>query len=321
MRFTFPQLEAFYCICRLGTFQSAARHLHLSQPTVSVRIRQLQEALGKTLFERAGRRVHPTVEGAALLGYAEQALGLALQIEKVGSARSSARVLMRVGAPETFAMACLADLTNLLVRDHTELKLEVTIANSAELTDLLHQRKLDLAFITDPDFDRRLRAEPLGGHEMMWVAAPRFNLPEIVRPSDVLPHQIISNPQPSVMFRLMMQWFRSAGMEPPRMHTCTSQTVMARLAVAGVGVSLCRLDSSPPSLRPAACAHIRRVRVSRSSTCSRSITHRTKTKGPARSSVRPAKCSDRKASFGRCVRASGRSRPAHAAASASRELD
>ncbi len=243
MRFTFPQLEAFYWICRLGTFQAAARHLHLSQPTVSVRIRQLQDALGRTLFERAGRGVHPTVEGTALLGYAEQALGLALQIEKVGSARSSARVLMRVGAPETFAMACLADLTNLLMRDHSELKLEVTIANSAELTDLLHARRLDLAFITDPDFDRRLRAEALGGHEMMWVASPQFKLPEIVRPSDILPHQIISNPHPSVMFRLMMQWFRSANMEPPRMHTCTSLTVMARLAAAGVGVSLL-----PPSI-------------------------------------------------------------------------
>jgi len=243
MRFTFPQLEAFYWICRLGTFQAAARHLHLSQPSISVRIRQLQGALGSTLLERAGRKVHPTLEGAALLGYAEQALGLALQIEKVGSARSSARVLMRVGAPETFAMACLADLTNLLMRDHNELILEVTIANSAELTDLLYARKLDLAFITDPDFDRSLRAEQLGGHEMVWVAPPQFNLPEIVRPSDILPHQIICNPHPSVMFRLMMQWFRGAGLEPPRMHTCTSLTVLARLAAAGVGVSLV-----PPSI-------------------------------------------------------------------------
>jgi DNA-binding transcriptional LysR family regulator len=243
MRVTFPQLEAFYWICRLGTFQAAAQHLHLSQPTVSIRIRQLQSALGKTLLERAGRQVHPTAAGSALFAHAEQALGLALQIEKVGSTRAPARVLMRVGAPETFAMACLADLTSLLVREHTELKLEVTIANSAELTALLHARKLDLAFITDPDFDRRLRAEPLGGHEMLWVAAPQFDLPEIVRPADILPHQIICNPHPSVMFRLMMQWFRSAGAELPRMHTCTSLTVMARLAASGVGVTLL-----PPSI-------------------------------------------------------------------------
>src|SRR5262245_8721976 len=142
MRFTLPQLEAFYWVARLGTFQAAARHLHVSQPTVSVRIRELEKALGVALFERDQRYARLTVEGSGLVGYAEQTLGLALQIERIGTLRSSARVLLRLGAPEMFAMAGLPDLINLLMQLHPELKLEVTVANSLELSAMLIERRL-----------------------------------------------------------------------------------------------------------------------------------------------------------------------------------
>jgi Bacterial regulatory helix-turn-helix protein, lysR family len=55
MRFTLAQLKAFYWIAKLGTVRDAARHLNLAQPTVSLRIRDLETALGTMLFERLGR--------------------------------------------------------------------------------------------------------------------------------------------------------------------------------------------------------------------------------------------------------------------------
>lgn len=243
MRFTLAQLEAFYWVARLGTFLAAAEHLHLSQPTVSIRIRDLEQVLGAGLFERQGRNVRLTVEGAGLLGQAERMLGLATQIEGWGSRNRGSRVLLRLGATEMFAVACLARLTEWLTHAQPEVKLEVTIANSFALMPLINERQLDLAFIANPDIDRRLRAEPLGHLQMSWVGSSRLDLPATVRPADLMTYQIITNPHPSLMFRIAMDWFRGAGVEPLSVHTCNSPLVIARLTAAGVGVSVL-----PPSV-------------------------------------------------------------------------
>ena len=57
---TLRQLEAFYWIARLGSFHAAARHLHVAQPSVSARVRELERHLGVPLFERSGRGLRPT---------------------------------------------------------------------------------------------------------------------------------------------------------------------------------------------------------------------------------------------------------------------
>lgn len=54
MRLTVGQLSGFDCIVRLGSFNTAARHMNLAQPTVSQRIRELALALGRPLFARTG---------------------------------------------------------------------------------------------------------------------------------------------------------------------------------------------------------------------------------------------------------------------------
>ena len=81
MRATLNQLEAFYWIARLGGFHAAATRLNLTQPTVSLRIRGLEEALGVRLFERAGRQAGLTTEGRHLLPQAERMIGLAEELQ------------------------------------------------------------------------------------------------------------------------------------------------------------------------------------------------------------------------------------------------
>ncbi len=72
-KFSLAQLEAFLWICRLGTFHAAAERLNLTQPTVSLRIRELESALGARLFERRGNGMRLSAEGTILLRYAERA--------------------------------------------------------------------------------------------------------------------------------------------------------------------------------------------------------------------------------------------------------
>lgn len=65
----FPSLETlrvFEVACRHGSYSEAARELHVTHSAVSQRIRQLEEELGLTLFERQGNRMVPTSSGLRL---------------------------------------------------------------------------------------------------------------------------------------------------------------------------------------------------------------------------------------------------------------
>ncbi|MEM5709725.1 LysR family transcriptional regulator, partial [Elizabethkingia meningoseptica] len=74
-------MEALLAIARLGSFQAAAEHMNVTQPTISLRIRELESALGVRLFEREGRRAVLTAEGVLARRYAEQAVGVLDELE------------------------------------------------------------------------------------------------------------------------------------------------------------------------------------------------------------------------------------------------
>src|SRR5438034_1917105 len=65
-------LQSFLVVIECGSFSAAAERLQLTQPAVSLQVRQLEKSLNATLIERVGRRARPTAAGAALLSHAHQ---------------------------------------------------------------------------------------------------------------------------------------------------------------------------------------------------------------------------------------------------------
>ena len=260
MRLTLAQLEAFFWTAETGSVQSAARHLHLAQPTVSLRLRDLEAVLGVELFERAGRGIRPTPSGLTLLARAENVLGEVARIrEKSGQSEVSGGA--RVGFAEGFAMVCLAPLVSALRRDYPALRPEFVVTTSSGLEDDLAKHQLDLAFLVNPIGHDGIRLIPLGVQPTSWIAAPAWGLGPKVRPSDLRHVPIITNPPPSAMYRQTKDWFATAGLEPIRLDICSSVTVSAHLIASGVAVgvlphkmaeryladgSVMILDSDPP---------------------------------------------------------------------------
>jgi DNA-binding transcriptional LysR family regulator len=238
MRFTLAQLEAFYWIAKLGTVRDAARHLNLAQPTVSLRIRDLEAALGTVLFERLGRAVRLTHEGLVLLQDTTPLLEAARQIQERSGTHDAVGGTIRLGVPETFAVVCLPKLVDLLSREHPALRLELDIATSATLVGHVENRQIDLAFVASPEENPRLRLLALGQHEFAWIAHMQLEVSPPVRPADLRHLPIISNPHPSPQCHAITDWFRSAGLEPLRLSFCNSVSVIAHLVAAGVAISV-----------------------------------------------------------------------------------
>jgi DNA-binding transcriptional LysR family regulator len=136
-------------------------------------------------------------------------------------------------------MVCLPRLLQLLEREYPALKVALTIENSAVLNQRLNERELDIAFLVNPECAGHVRTESLGQQDIAWVASPRLNLPRRrIRPADLEPYQLFTNPEPSRLIDLMREWFARGGLVPPRISTCNSLSVITRLTVVGAGVSL-----------------------------------------------------------------------------------
>ena len=81
MNITFRQLEVFEVVARLLSYTKASKELHLSQPAVSMQIKQLEESAGLPLLEQVGRKTYLTEAGREMYHYCRT---IAEQLEEAG---------------------------------------------------------------------------------------------------------------------------------------------------------------------------------------------------------------------------------------------
>ena len=233
------QFETFYWIARLGGFHAAAARLNLTQPTISARMKELERNLGVRLFERNGRNIRLSADGAVVLDRVEKVLLSVDDLRARSRAEDPLSGLLRLGAPDSFALMCLSELLSVLERTHPELKVAVTVDNAMELAPRLEDGALDLAYIVHARSYPRLQAEPLGYQDITIVASPRLELPHrTLTPRDLAECHIFTNPAPSNLSSVLASWFRSSGLSPARLSTCNSLPVIANLIAEGAGISL-----------------------------------------------------------------------------------
>jgi DNA-binding transcriptional LysR family regulator len=233
------QLDALRWIARLGSFRAAAARLHVSQPTVSMRIRELERLLGATLFDRSGQRAVLTEAGRDFARYAERILTLTEEMELRSAGAMAIGQKLRMGAADTFALTCLSPLLAQIEQIFPALRVDLQIDFSFNLNRQLQAGELDIAFLTGPVDATDVRAEPLVRLPLAWVASPRLALPgRVLTPRDLSRTPVITNPQPSHLYRTVTDWFAAGDCEPERITTCNSLTIMARLASAGYGAAM-----------------------------------------------------------------------------------
>jgi DNA-binding transcriptional LysR family regulator len=237
MRPTIAELEAFVWTARLGSVQAAARHLFLAQPTVSLRLKSLQDELGVRVFERAGALLRLSADGEALFAHAITITDELGRMRERAAATGTVHGTVKVGMPETFAVTCLPLVLKDLAARYPRLRLELSVANSWQLEEELREHRLDLAFLVHPADGTAIRLVGLGRQEAAWIAAPNLEIGPIVRPADLQDCQILSNPPPSAMHRQIIDWFSAADIRPRRMDFCTGQMVIAHLVQEGVATA------------------------------------------------------------------------------------
>ena len=233
-RYTLAQLEALRCVVVFRGFQAAADHLNVTQPTISLRIRELEAIVGYSLLRRSGGRGELTAEGTVFYQYVEQLTSVLGEMDRRVRTRDPLSGVLRMGASDTFAIGCLPDLLSKMDAIYPDLRIELTITRSTTLAELLNTKQLDIAFMAETPLDSRIRVHPLAYCRMAWFG--RIHGGPNSRPlsaADLERHRLMTLPVNSPLHKLMVQWFEAARHPLPPVSVCNSLAIILRLINAG----------------------------------------------------------------------------------------
>ncbi|SFD44899.1 transcriptional regulator, LysR family [Thiohalospira halophila DSM 15071] len=171
-RVTFRQLRVFDAVARHLSFTRAAEELHLTQPAVSMQVKQLEDSAGLPLFEQLGRRIHLTEAGRLMLDHAraieQQMDDLTAGLEALGGVQSGVLDVAVASTANYFATRLLAEFNKRF--DEVTVRLEVT--NRAGLLNQLAENTRDMVIMGQPPEESSLVAEAFMENPLVVIAPP-----------------------------------------------------------------------------------------------------------------------------------------------------
>ncbi|WP_050929670.1 LysR family transcriptional regulator [Aestuariivita boseongensis] len=185
-RMNIEQLRTFLAVVRYGGVRKAALALHLTQPAVTARIKNLEETLACELFERRAGGMRLTKRGELLLAHAEKFEQLTELVERDVVDPKGVEGRLRLGVSETIAQCWLPDLVSRLHALYPRLEIEFNVDISTNLRAGLMDREIDLAILLGPISEHTVNNIALPGFELAWYAAASRNdlatTPDLTRP-------------------------------------------------------------------------------------------------------------------------------------------
>ncbi len=169
--FDLQLLRALVAIADKETFALAARETHKTQSAITQQMQRLEDQVGSPLFERQGRSKRLTSQGQRLLEYARHML--AINDEAFRSMRNGNVVgSLRIGGAQDVADTILPQLLSHIARSYPLLQVEIHIARSQILNEMLKRGELDLTLSTRAD--DTLQEAVLRTSPTVWLCSANF---------------------------------------------------------------------------------------------------------------------------------------------------
>lgn len=230
------QLTTYRLVISRRSFTAAAEALGISQPAVSLQMRQLETALQTRLIERTGRGVRPTPAGLTLLAHCEEiekAVSAAVQSVAMHKLDISGTVTLGTGA--TVCIHLLPAILQQLRKEYPQLSVGVRTGNTQDIVRGVEENSIDIGLVTLPAISRNLDVTPVLVDEFVSITAKPSEgesgiateqLPLIVFASGSSTRQLIDG------------WFQRAGKNISPVMELGSIEAIKRMVRAGLGYSI-----------------------------------------------------------------------------------
>ncbi|EFF78488.1 LysR substrate binding domain protein [Achromobacter piechaudii ATCC 43553] len=234
-------LRTFAQVIELGSFSAAADRGGVTQPAVSLQIRQLERRFGLKLVERVGRRAGPTAAGLELLTHIrviDAALAQAEQVMSAHASQVSGRI--RLGTGATACTYLLPSILAQLRRRFPALDIVASTGNTADMLRGLENNTLDMGLVTLPAPGRMLQVTPVLEDEFVAIFPARdvAAIPAQITPQALAPWPLVLFEPGARTRRLVDDWFEAAGIAAKPVMELGSTEAMKEIVAAGLGCAI-----------------------------------------------------------------------------------
>lgn len=210
-------LRYFVALASSLSFTKAAERVHVAQSTLSHQIKQLEEEMGRPLFDRIGKRISLTEAGEAFLGHALRAIQEIDQgigtLKAFGAEISGA---VRIGATQTFNLGFIPECVAAFITLHPTVQPLVSELSADAIGNRLRNGELDLGISYRPESQGELHFEPLFDEEMVLVVGRNHPLAQRkrVRMVELNRQRMVLLPKEFSTRRMIDDCFRTCAAEP-----------------------------------------------------------------------------------------------------------
>lgn len=246
-------IEVFYAIMRAGSVTEAARVLNVTQPAVSVALKQLEARLKMRLFDRVGGRLQPTPEAKALLPDVAEIFGRLGAVERLSQdLAQGARGVFSVAATPPLCDGFVAKAVATFVAKRPGVKVSLQSIASAAALDRVINREADLAVVYEPVVSPAVAVKEISRAAIGCILPARHALAKrrLVRVRDLVPYPIVTY-LPQALLRPYIDRALADGKPALDIAVQTGASATAiMLAVHGAGIAL--VETALFSARPIA---------------------------------------------------------------------
>ena len=224
----------FMAVAELGSVRAASRELNVAASAISRQLILLQSALGNRLFDRSGRGLKLTPAGDILLrGLRRAAQGHETTLDELSALRNLTRGRLRVATVESVSAAVLPDMLEHFARSYPGIEVQVTVAGSEAVTQLVREHQAEVGFTFNPSSLDGLEVLASRDLELGAVMAPGHPLAAARKLSlaDCADHPL-AWPAPGLSLRAILDSVPAARRLTPSFE-CNSLRLMAALASRG----------------------------------------------------------------------------------------
>ncbi|MFH8136043.1 LysR family transcriptional regulator [Pantoea osteomyelitidis] len=233
-------LATFRLVVSRGSFSAAANVLELSQPAVSLQIKQLEQMLQTRLLERTGRGVQPTAAGLSLLAHSgsiDQAVSAAVHAVTLHMHEVSGTVTVGTGA--TACIHLMPPVLQQLRQAFPLLSIKVRTGNTQEIARAIDENQIDIGLVTLPVTGRNLHISPIMQDEFVMIReADGSEAIQTLTPGELLALPLIVFASGSSTRALIDSWFATAGEVAQPVMELGSIEAIKRMVRAGLGYSI-----------------------------------------------------------------------------------
>ncbi|HET9652755.1 MAG TPA: LysR family transcriptional regulator [Usitatibacter sp.] len=189
------QVEVFYAVMRAGSITEAARVLNVTQPAVSVALKQLEARLRMPLFDRVGGRLRPTPEAKALMPDVAEIFGRIGAVERMSQDLAAGmRGVFSVAATSPLCDGFVAKAVATFVSERPGVKVSLQAMASPQVVDRVINREVDLGICYEPVVSSAVRTEEIMRAAIGCIMPARHPLARrrTIRVRDLEPYPVVT---------------------------------------------------------------------------------------------------------------------------------